>query len=705
MPTSVADDLTPKTKGLDASPFKAFLRERWGGLLVSALVGYLVGEYLNAVDWAPWAQTWLHPIWSVRRFTQFTWIPLAGVLFALGILFDWVFERMTENNYKSLLIGRYLRRRRIAWVSLIAVMLCTYMVLVVISVMGGWLNMFKKSFRGLSGDIVIESRDLHGFPFYEQIIDAIKKDPQCEVSAAIPSIETGGLINFGKYQGPTFARVMGIPIDEVETVNKFDESLFLQHKEIEEQLKNPNLTAEVRARLERKLHEPPSFNLLNDVTTPLSSLPPELRYVRLGEADVPRGKIAMPASFPAELKGRLRYDATRHNLIFNGKMQPQWHGLIEMGAPFTFLDAVGRSIGLKWKVLLQSLSPDPEYKNAIDVLYRDSQHSFFYKGFTGQFNGLIVGNAVINIRRDSDWNWIRPDWEFHNPTTLTLLDLSSERVNQDSIVTKNYYIVDDSHLGVWQYDQNYVYVAFDQLQKDLNMAARAETIDGVDVIEPARVTNIHVRVHPDIDPNDEARLRKIQARIEVVLRTTMQNALFSDPTIGRGQPIYAPEVHTWQDMQRVWISAIENEKLMLVILFGIISVVAVFLIFCIFYMIVAEKTKDIGIIKSVGATSVGVAMIFVGYGLVIGVVGSGVGLLMSYLTLHNINELHRLLGQILGLQIWDPQVYVFDKIPDEMSGTDVAVIVPVAIFASVLGALVPAFRAGRMNPVEALRWE
>src|SRR6185295_15499018 len=110
--------------------------------------------------------------------------------------------------YKLLLILKYLRKRRIAWVSLIAVMLCTTLVLVVISVMGGWLKMAKKSFRGLSGDITIEvgTESLRGFPFYEQIIEAIKNDPGCQVEAAIPSIETGGLINFG--EGPSFARMM-----------------------------------------------------------------------------------------------------------------------------------------------------------------------------------------------------------------------------------------------------------------------------------------------------------------------------------------------------------------------------------------------------------------------------------------------------------------------------------------------------------------
>src|SRR5437762_7912152 len=94
--------------------------------------------------------------------------------------------------YKLLLILKYLRKRRIAWVSLIAVMLCTTMVLVVISVMGGWLRMFKESFHGLSGDVMITSRSLTGFDHYQQYIDEVQKLP--DVEAAVPVIRTFGLI-------------------------------------------------------------------------------------------------------------------------------------------------------------------------------------------------------------------------------------------------------------------------------------------------------------------------------------------------------------------------------------------------------------------------------------------------------------------------------------------------------------------------------
>src|SRR5438874_9357320 len=96
--------------------------------------------------------------------------------------------------YKLHLILKYLRKRRIAWVSLIAVMLCTTMVLVVISVMGGWLRMFRESFHGLGGDVMINSRSLTGFENYQQYVDEVQQLP--EVEAAVPIIRTVGLIKF-----------------------------------------------------------------------------------------------------------------------------------------------------------------------------------------------------------------------------------------------------------------------------------------------------------------------------------------------------------------------------------------------------------------------------------------------------------------------------------------------------------------------------
>jgi lipoprotein-releasing system permease protein len=211
---------------------------------------------------------------------------------------------------------------------------------------------------------------------------------------------------------------------------------------------------------------------------------------------------------------------------------------------------------------------------------------------------------------------------------------------------------------------------------------------------PARTRDIQVAAKPGVDIN------KLKPKLQEIV-----TAVIASHGNDRYWSRYPIIVETWEESQATFIAAIEHEKLLVVILFAIISVVAIFLIFCIFYMVVAEKTRDIGIIKSVGATSGGVAAIFLGYGLVIGILGAGLGLLASYLIVHNINYLHEELGKRTGLVIWNPEVYAFDTIPNTMSPREVVIIMTIAIIAAVIGALLPAVRAARMNPVEALRWE
>src|SRR3954469_889532 len=124
--------------------------------------------------------------------------------------------------YKLHLILKYLRKRRIAWVSLIAVMLCTAMVLVVISVMGGWLRMFNESFHGISSDVIVRGKSETGFPDYQLMIDELKKLP--EVKAAVPVVHTMGLANFNNafLKG---VQVIGYP-PNIGEVNGFADSLY-----------------------------------------------------------------------------------------------------------------------------------------------------------------------------------------------------------------------------------------------------------------------------------------------------------------------------------------------------------------------------------------------------------------------------------------------------------------------------------------------
>jgi lipoprotein-releasing system permease protein len=580
--------------------------------------------------------------------------------------------------YKLHLILKYLLKRRIAWVSLAAVMLCTTMVLVVISVMGGWLDMFKQSFHGLTGDVIVKSESLAGFPYYQEMIDRIDKLPG--VAAAAPTIETFGLFNIGSV--PTAGvHVIGLPIDQIGQINRFPDSLFREHDLIEETLKEPDLSPAVRDHLEAQLKQPPSFDLLDKSRANLAALP----------ADNPLNKL------PKGLQAKIWFDDAAKQLVFKGIMTDEQ------------------------RIQLSGLSDDPGFKSAIDYLYRysNSGEVIDYQSLVPntrqdvtKWPGLIPGIGVIYIHRDKDGNWVSPlgprvpsrddPGLYGVPVKLTVLGIHPGETGVDinNKSERNYWMVDDSRTQIWQYDNNSVYVPFARLQADLGMGVREATdvVTGQKITLPARTSEIHIRMRPGF--TDDASLAAIEPQVEAIVQKVLKDKEgyeISDTS--------TPYVETWLESQSVWINAIENEKLLTVMLFSIISVVAIFLIFCIFYMIVVEKTRDIGIIKSVGATSGGVAGIFLGYGLAIGVIGALLGVLSSYLIVHNINQLHQWLGSHLGIVIWNPEVYLFDKIPNTMRGVDLLVIPAIAVIASVLGALVPAVRAARMNPVEAIRWE
>jgi len=131
----------------------------------------------------------------------------------------------------------------------------------------------------------------------------------------------------------------------------------------------------------------------------------------------------------------------------------------------------------------------------------------------------------------------------------------------------------------------------------------------------------------------------------------------------------------------------------------------VVLVSVIIYMIVFQKTKDIGVLKAIGASSGGVAWIFLLYGAAVGLVGSILGTVGGYYFVRYINPIQDWVDRVFGFRVWSREVFMFEKIPNEVDPANVVGIVIAAIAAGLVGALIPAYRAARMQPVEALRYE
>jgi lipoprotein-releasing system permease protein len=133
--------------------------------------------------------------------------------------------------------------------------------------------------------------------------------------------------------------------------------------------------------------------------------------------------------------------------------------------------------------------------------------------------------------------------------------------------------------------------------------------------------------------------------------------------------------------------------------------VAGFGILAIFSMIVVEKTRDIGVLKALGASTSGVRQIFLGYGLSLGIVGSGVGMIGGLLFVWKINVIEKWLSTVTGRKVFDDTIYYFDSIPTLVDPWTVGWIVGGALFIAVAASIWPAQRASKLRPVQALRFE
>jgi lipoprotein-releasing system permease protein len=182
----------------------------------------------------------------------------------------------------------------------------------------------------------------------------------------------------------------------------------------------------------------------------------------------------------------------------------------------------------------------------------------------------------------------------------------------------------------------------------------------------------------------------------------------ADRVIERLQAVFPPgefQIYTWEQKRAPILQAVEVESAILNVLLFLIIAVAGFGILAIFYMIVVEKTRDIGVLKALGASSRGVMAIFLSYGLSLGVVGSGVGVVIGLTFVYYINEIEALLSKITGKKVFDETIYYFDSIPTLVSPLMVFWVALGAMTIAVLASVLPARRAACLDPVQALRYE
>ncbi|QEH33778.1 Lipoprotein-releasing system transmembrane protein LolE [Aquisphaera giovannonii] len=230
--------------------------------------------------------------------------------------------------------------------------------------------------------------------------------------------------------------------------------------------------------------------------------------------------------------------------------------------------------------------------------------------------------------------------------------------------------------GMSEYDSTHVYVPLERLQYLRLLSGGPD--------DKGKVNQIQLKVRPGV--NLDALAERLQLSLEKI------------------HPMYF-HVWTWEQKQGPLLGAVAIEQSILNILLFMIIAVAGFGILAIFSMIVVEKTRDIGVMKALGASTAGIRGIFLGYGLLLGAVGSGVGMVGGLLFVRYINEIEKVLSRILQHKVFDDTIYYFDKIPTLVDPHTVIAIVVGALSIAVLASIWPAQRAAKLHPVKALRFE
>lgn len=248
------------------------------------------------------------------------------------------------------------------------------------------------------------------------------------------------------------------------------------------------------------------------------------------------------------------------------------------------------------------------------------------------------------------------------------------------VSTKRFYYNDVSHSGIAGIDGSTVYVPLEWAQR-LCMAGTLK-----------RVTSLHVKFCPDVALDQGCdRVHTLWEQFKQSKQDKLDAGLLDTVT-----------VETWKEYRRAVIAPMEKEEAMLSVMFGFVGITTVFIVFVVFYMIVSHKTKDIGVLKSVGASSQSVMLLFSGFATTVGVLASCTGVAAALLFLANINRLENWLYERFGFQLWDRTIYAIGEIPHRPELGVLAIIVCCAIIACQIGALVPAYCAARLRPVETL---
>lgn len=208
-------------------------------------------------------------------------------------------------------------------------------------------------------------------------------------------------------------------------------------------------------------------------------------------------------------------------------------------------------------------------------------------------------------------------------------------------------------------------------------------------------------------PLDEAQLYfqkdKSVSGIEVMVQDPANVSQYrSAIAAAAGRPI---QIVDWQQMNESFFSALQVERNVMFLILTLIILVAALNIVSGLIMLVKDKSQAIAILRTMGASRGAILRIFLITGASIGTAGTLAGFIIGVLFCSNIENIRQFLSEVTGTTLFDPTIYFLQQMPAKMEPSEVAAVVLMALALSFLATIYPSWRAARLDPVDALRYE